>query len=224
MKQMKRKVRQIQTDRCVWVSILRLPGSTATGTEILRDIQFANNIWGATCRIRFDVLSIRNYTAPDGRFGTDELDCGRVTNKMVALSRKIHRNPPVPPPGNRPFVVVLYSGGSFRNVVRDENGTIGCTTITPRTNNTPLVTIFITPRLRQGVTDRYLLAHELGHALYISRNGRALPQPNPFPGDPIHHRDPNNLMYPVVPQNSVLSRDQCPIARASFFTFPCTTP
>ncbi|GGE78585.1 hypothetical protein [Priestia taiwanensis] len=42
------------------------------------------------------------------------------------------------------------------------------------------------------------LAHELGHVLNFSNKNGSANDPNPFPNDPIHNADSDNLMYPNI--------------------------
>ncbi|WP_442593661.1 hypothetical protein [Neobacillus sp. D3-1R] len=48
-----------------------------------------------------------------------------------------------------------------------------------------------------AITQKYILAHELGHIMYLHNLHGNIYDPNPFPGDPDHNASPHNLMYPV---------------------------
>lgn len=45
-------------------------------------------------------------------------------------------------------------------------------------------------------SSQYILAHELGHFLYLNNRFGNIFDPNPFPGDPDHNQSKSNLMYP----------------------------
>jgi hypothetical protein len=69
----------------------------------------------------------------------------------------------------------------------------------------------------------YILAHELGHALFFRPSNCSRTNPGPayvIPGtrkvDPAHDNRSDNLMYPSVPnKNPIITNDQCNKARKS---------
>lgn len=46
--------------------------------------------------------------------------------------------------------------------------------------------------------EKYVLAHELGHALFFGKEGFAMEQPSPSKGDPYHSSLRGNIMYTPV--------------------------
>ncbi|WJM05866.1 hypothetical protein [Paenibacillus sp. PK1-4R] len=52
--------------------------------------------------------------------------------------------------------------------------------------------------LISGLAEPPTLAHELGHVLNFSNRGGSADDPDPFPNQPEHNANPDNLMFPNV--------------------------
>lgn len=62
--------------------------------------------------------------------------------------------------------------------------------------------------LLSELTEPLHLAHELGHVLNFSNRNGSTNDPDPFPGQPEHNINPDNLMHPITTDTNITTA-QC---------------
>ncbi|MFP7734017.1 hypothetical protein ACLHDF_11485 [Priestia aryabhattai] len=160
--------------------------------RVKRDIAAANRIWkqykqnqliqGVTFTITRSFVFLKNVSGivnnaenfPIG--GASHLT---MVQAMLKTGRKVCRNADV--------YVFYMNGNRFGPINFDYSSTLAVTY-----NSFPLVI------MTNASTDEYLLAHELGHFMFITNRFNETDDPQPFHElDRNHNRTPSNLMFPT---------------------------
>ncbi len=212
----KMKTKQV---RVLPIHIRVFRGAKVSVEQIREQVALANRTW-ATCNIRFSISSIQAVVRPK-----------ELTQLTIPISDQMRRTASLErvTSGFLKGVLIFYTNLSFTKESKANGVTFG-RIYTPN-NASPFlgVNIFFDNTLNssnpnEGIS--YLLAHELGHALFVNKNAANIPQPEPqyrefndkgqvIKHDPFHSGDPLNVMFPEVrAKPSVLPR-QCEIARSS---------
>ncbi len=184
------------------VCIIVLPGAkvdrnstdnqSIVPNRVKRDIAAANKIWkqyeknrliqGVTFTITRSVVFLENISGivsnaenfPIG--GSSHLT---MVQAMLKTGRKVCQNADV--------YVFYMNGNRFGPVNFDYSSTLAVTY-----NSFPLII------MTNASTDEYLLAHELGHFMFITNRFNETDDPEPFHElDGDHNRTPSNLMFPT---------------------------
>jgi hypothetical protein len=179
------------------VCVLVFPGSEVGLTprdyskrilnRIKRDIDAANRIWkqqvngkreGVTFKLVHCMVEAKNRLGISNdaqQFPWNQDEIGEI---LFKYGRRFCPNA---------HVFVFYMNGN----------SIG--PIHPNGSHTDAITFRDVPVIimSNGSSSRkYILAHELGHIMYLSNLYGDTKDPNPFPGDPDHNIHPTNLMFP----------------------------
>ncbi len=185
-------VRQIKQVKKVRIPILiaKFPTVTFTNTQITNQIMEANKIW-AKCGIEFFANGI--VTIPvEYLTGFPTLECAittaamtRVGNVVRVLNNYFSNN-----------LVVIYTNSQFK--IEGGKRPTGCTYGKAINRNDRSYLGITTYLAKDAQKEKYVLAHELGHALFFGKEGFAMEQPSPSKGDPYHSSLRGNIMYTPV--------------------------
>ncbi|MDQ0873338.1 hypothetical protein QFZ77_001997 [Paenibacillus sp. V4I3] len=201
---------------CVNVYAIITPGSTVNTAVINNDVATANRIF-TNCGVTIRLRGVFRITSESFRFRDKELSC-----RNLQQSQKAQNLIRIRPAGStRLDIVVYYLGGdTFSDGV---GRTVGCHT--SRTGITgPSPSILLTNGISRP--NSFILAHEIGHALFFNRTtGRSIdPSPNRDPNDPAHDLITSNFMNATVPRTNVTFHPaQCRGARLSELTRLCAS-
>ncbi|WP_349254218.1 NlpC/P60 family protein [Paenibacillus sp. RC67] len=179
--------------------------------RIKQDLKQASEIW-SVCGISFRLKKIVRLSSKQFKFKDGEFHSGLFLNKQPLKVQKLIR---FNPPGcTRNDVVVIYMDSqSFwdEGAKRVTTGGIFFYKLDqgPRT-----ATIVLASNSKER---SQMLAHELGHALFVDpATGLAInPSPTRDRKERSHDRNRKNLMYPKPPKKPILNQRQCLKARKS---------
>lgn len=195
----------------LWVVIA---GGNVSNNRIQRDIEAANEVW-KTCRIHFSLRGITTIgsTNVSGIIGNGVFTSSNPPQILNMLSNR--------PSGSSRFSIVIY----YVDGNRFQDGANGVSPYPlPLTQGGPRPSIILTNDAHPDVTStRFVLAHELGHTLFLNPNNLTLTNPsNTVSSDGFHDNDPTNLMYVRgVGPNPTINKEQCEKARSSVFAPSC---
>ncbi|HYK74459.1 MAG TPA: hypothetical protein VEV44_15290 [Pseudoneobacillus sp.] len=177
------------------VCVLVLPGaqigdSISTSripSRVKSDIQAANMIWkqqvnGRSHGVSFEIVSCVHLETPIQGVGKDLKHFpwhDDIAYRLMEMGRKIC-----------PYahVYIFYMNGDHIGPLHSNGSHTDAITF----RDAPIVI------MSNGASSRnYILAHELGHIMYLHNLYGNKYDPNPFPGDPDHNAIPHNLMYPT---------------------------
>ncbi|WP_338449369.1 hypothetical protein R4Z09_24825 [Niallia oryzisoli] len=195
----------------LWVVIA---GGNVSNNRIQRDIEAANEVW-KTCRIHFSlkgILTIRSVNV-EKFVGNGVFTSSNPPEILNMLSiRPLY-------PGRYKIVIYYVDGKRF------SDGANGVSPYPlPLTEGGPRPSIILTNDAHPDVTfTRFVLAHELGHTLFLNPNNLTLTNPSTTATpDGFHDNDPNNLMFVGgVGSNPTINKEQCEKARLSVFARRC---
>lgn len=226
------------TQRCIYLDVRRLPGAKDKGSDILSDVEFANNVW-KKANIQFVVVNLSNYFGPSSTFSENGLNVLPNAQMNKVAKDVILDVPSKEFPTGASLVRVLYAGGSFK--VEKGEQFFG-TTFGGRQGNKALSVIFLAKNnilMGERFLWRYALAHELGHTLTVRLSQKPteifyVKQPKHSKTDPYHYFDSKepqkskqNLRYvdPEFKQGvmPIITGEQISTARKSPLLFRCET-
>ncbi|MEE6185087.1 hypothetical protein [Bacillus pretiosus] len=194
-------------DLCVGVSAV-VAGGNVGHNRIQRDIDAANEVW-KTCGIRFLLERVITIGTVDV---SDTIGMGVTT---FSNPPKILNMLSIRPPGSSRFSIVIYY--VYGNRFLDGSNGVSPYPL-PLTQGGPRPSIIHTNDAHPDFTaTRFVLAHELGHTLFLNPNDLTLTNPSPTAtSDGYHDVNPNNLMYVGgVGTNPTINKEQCEKARSS---------
>ncbi|MDZ4442389.1 M10 family metallopeptidase domain-containing protein [Bacillus cereus] len=219
----------------VWVSSI-LNGDSDSYDVAVQDLKRAEFYWNVKFDINFRTI---HEDSEEHTFRNEDLllpegqELPIEGSKLSRLCYEVHVYPPCwdDPLSSEDFRRTWHV---FYLNVTEAGGTIGhpCSTIethcvTGRTiNYRGLGCIFTFMAIRENFDNPLniynTLAHEFGHALFMSNNRLNGRDPTASDGDPTHSPDPENLMYPTVIDgvDRKLEQKQLDAKEHSFLTNP----
>jgi hypothetical protein len=211
------------------VCVLVFPGAAginsktddAVQARIERDMAAANEIWrkkvnGKTLGITFRLVKLILFQQKINLKGLDirteqmvmnNRKLGQTARLLLGLAKNFCQNADV---------FVFYMDGKHIGPIQ-KNGT---RTLAITYMDYPLII------MSNGANEsEFILAHELGHFLFLNNRFQNTSDPHPLKSDPAHNAKPENLMYPTgmhwpkPPQLPEITKEQIKKAlESSFFT------
>jgi hypothetical protein len=156
--------------------------------RISKEIQAANSIWnkrinGIDYGIEFHLTSC--YFFNKGLQGVGE-NCQDFPWSQSNIDKLLYEYGKKACPNAH--VYVYYMKGNHIGPVHPNGSKTDAVTF----RDYPVIIMSDGPRSRD-----YILAHELGHFMFLNNLYGYTFDPDPFPGDPDHNVNPDNIMYPT---------------------------